>query len=179
MRAFLVIALGAVLVLPLTASALPDETWVLAIGHNVGAQGEVGLLYAEQDARAIVDALREHGRVSARRMTLMLGENAASVRGALQDVNAKIRSRAGEGKHTALIVFYSGHADASALHLGGTEPPLEAAELRPKNASTLNSLAWFYVGTGERLSGWLASQRVRSITESIPTTISSFVTTGM
>ncbi len=125
MRAWLAIALGAALALPLTARALPDETWVLAIGHNTGARDEVGLLYAEQDARTIAGALREHGGVSSRRTTLVLGEGAASVRGALRDVNAKIRSRAGEGEHTALIVFYSGHADANALHLGGTELPLE------------------------------------------------------
>ncbi len=125
MRASLAIALGVALVLPLTARALPDETWVVAIGHNAGAQDEVGLLYAEQDARAIADALREHGHVSSRRTMLLLGEDAAGVRRALQDVNAEIRSRAGEGKHTALIVFYSGHADASALHLGGTELPLD------------------------------------------------------
>src|SRR5262249_5074950 len=124
MKAWLAIVLGAVLVLPLTARALPEETWVLAIGHNAGAQEEGGLLYAEQDARTLADALREQGGVSTRRMVLVLGENAASVRGALQDVNAKIRARTGEGKHTALIVFYSGHADASALHLGGTELPL-------------------------------------------------------
>lgn len=125
MKASLVIALGAVLALPLTARALPEETWVLAIGHNAGAREEVGLLYAEQDARALADALREHGGVSTRRTVLVLDEDAASVRSALQDVNAKIRARTGEGKHTALIVFYSGHADANALHLGGTELPLE------------------------------------------------------
>ena len=125
MRAWLALVLAIALVLPLTARALPDETWVVAIGHNQGVQDEGDLLYAEQDARAMADALREHGRVSSRRTLLVLGEGAAAVRGALQDVNAKIRARTGEGVHTALIVFYSGHADASALHLGGTELPLE------------------------------------------------------
>jgi hypothetical protein len=110
---------------PLTARALPERTWVVAIGHNDGAANEVSLLYAEQDARTMVDVLREYGKVSSRRTLLLLGEDAASVRRALQEVNATIRVQAGEGHPTALVVFYSGHADAASLHLGGTELPLE------------------------------------------------------
>ncbi len=109
---------------PLTARALPEHTWVVAIGHDQGARNEVGLLFAEQDARTFADVLRQHGGVSSRRTMLLLGDDAASVRRALQEVNAAIRAQAG-GHPTALVVFYSGHADATALHLGGTELPLE------------------------------------------------------
>jgi hypothetical protein len=123
-RAFL---LGLVLTLlaPFTARALPEHTWVVAIGHNDGAAHEVSLLYAEQDAQALVNVLREHGGISSRRTLQLLGEDAATVRRTLQEVNAAIRTQAGEGHPTALVVFYSGHADATALHLGGTELPLE------------------------------------------------------
>jgi hypothetical protein len=119
--------LGLVLLVlaPLSARALPERTWVVAIGHNDGAPNEVSLLYAEQDARTMADVLREYGKVSSRRTVLLLGEDAASVRRTLQEVNATIRVQAGEGHPTALVVFYSGHADASGLHLGGTELPLE------------------------------------------------------
>jgi len=119
--------LGLVLALlgPFTARALPEHTWVVAIGHNEGARNEVSLLYAEQDARTFSDVLREHGNVSSRRMLMLLGEDATSVRRALQEVNAAIRVQAGAGHPTALVVFYSGHADAAGLHLGGTELPLE------------------------------------------------------
>ncbi|QSQ26107.1 caspase family protein [Pyxidicoccus parkwayensis] len=113
------------LLAPLSARALPEQTWVVAIGHNDGAASEVGLLYAEQDARLFSDVLREQGGVSSRRTLLLLGEDAANVRRALQDVNAAIRVQAGAGQPTALIVFYSGHADAASLHLGRTELPLE------------------------------------------------------
>lgn len=114
-----------VLLVPAVARALPERTWLVAIGHDQGARGEVGLLYAESDARAFAEVLHQQGRVSSQRTVLMLGEDAASVRRALQDVNATIRLQAGEGHPTALVVFYSGHADATALHLGGTELPLE------------------------------------------------------
>ncbi len=119
---WLVLLLGLV---PFTARALPERTWVVAIGHNDGAANEVSLLYAEQDARTLADVLREYGKVSSRRTQLLLGEDAASVRRAIQEVNAAIRVQAGEGHPTALVVFYSGHADAASLHLGGTELPLE------------------------------------------------------
>ncbi|WP_163996579.1 caspase family protein [Pyxidicoccus caerfyrddinensis] len=121
----LLLALILALLAPLSALALPEQTWVVAIGHNDGAAGEVGLLYAEQDARLFSDVLREHGGVSSRRTLMLLGEDAATVRRALQDVNAAIRVQAGAGQPTALLVFYSGHADAASLHLGGTELPLE------------------------------------------------------
>lgn len=113
------------LLAPLAARALPEHTWVVAIGHNDGAANEVSLLYAEQDARTLSNVLREHGGVSSRRMLLLLGEDASTVRRALQDVNAAIRVQAGAGQPTGLVVFYSGHADATALHLGRTELPLE------------------------------------------------------
>lgn len=122
-----VVLLGLVLAVlaPLTARALPEHTWVVAIGHDQGAPNEVSLLFAEQDARTFTEVLRQHGGVSSRRTMMLLGENAASVRRALQDVNAAIRAQAGAGHPTALVVFYSGHADATSLHLGGTEFPLE------------------------------------------------------
>ncbi len=121
------VALGLVLAMlvPCTARALPEETWLVAIGHNEGAPNEVSLLYAEEDARAFATALRQHGRVSSRRTLLLLGEDAATVRRTLQEVNATIRERAAARQPTALVVFYSGHADATALHLGGSELLLE------------------------------------------------------
>ncbi|MBX7101564.1 MAG: caspase family protein [Myxococcaceae bacterium] len=111
-----------------SAFALPDDTWVVSIGNNEGASHEVSLLYAERDAREVAEALRVHGPVASRRSLLLLGESATGVRRALQDVNAAIRERAGAGQPTALVVFYSGHADATALHLGGEELPFD--ELR-------------------------------------------------
>jgi len=125
MRGAALLGLVLALLAPFTARALPEHTWVVAIGHNEGARNEVSLLYAEQDARTFSDVLREHGNVSSRRMLMLLGEDATSVRRTLQEVNAAIRVQAGAGHPTALVVFYSGHADAAGLHLGGTELPLE------------------------------------------------------
>ena len=125
------LALWALCVLALhvqRAKAQVQETWLVAVGNNSGARSETTLLYAERDARELSEALRVVGGVSGRRTTLLLGENADNVRRGLIDVNAEIRAHTREGKPTMLIVFYSGHADADALHLDGTQ--LKYDELR-------------------------------------------------
>jgi hypothetical protein len=111
------------------AHALPEETWVVAIGNNRGDSLDVQLLYAERDAREFGDVLRSAGHVASDRVRLLVDESAATVRRALQDVNAAIAAqRAASPQPTALVVFYSGHADASSLHLRGG--PLAFDELR-------------------------------------------------
>ncbi|MCA9543135.1 MAG: caspase family protein [Myxococcales bacterium] len=112
------------------ALALPESTWVLAVGNNHGDADEEPLLYAERDAREVVDVLRRLGGVSTRRATVLVDEDAATVRQTLVELNAAIRAH--NARHPerkgALVVFYSGHADADALHLGGTR--LDFDELR-------------------------------------------------
>ncbi|MGZ3460045.1 MAG: caspase family protein, partial [Archangium sp.] len=158
---------------PLSARALPEHTWVVAIGHNDGASNEVSLLYAEQDARTVADVLREYGHVSSQRTQLLLGENAATVRRALQEVNASIRAQAGSGQPTALVVFYSGHADAVSLHLGGTELPLE--ELKTLVAGSPAGVRLLVLdacrsGTVTRVKGVAAAQSFDiSLHDDVPT----------
>lgn len=106
------------------AQALPRHTFVVAIGNNQGSVGEVDLLYAETDAKAVADALRLHAGVASSRQRLLLGEGAEPVRRALLELNTQLRADA-SGEPSALIVFYSGHADASGLHLGGSTLPMD------------------------------------------------------
>lgn len=117
--------LAVVLLLAGHALALPAETWVVAIGNNEGMGTDVSLLYAENDAKEVADALKVNARVSGARVQVLLGEGAGEVRRALLELNAVIRARVGDGSPTALVVFYSGHADANALHLGTTQLQLD------------------------------------------------------
>lgn len=111
------------------ARAMPDDTWIVAIGNNRGDADEVGLLYAERDVGELVEVLRTQGGVSSGRVRVLRDEDADTVRRSLLEVNAAIRARLSqERRPTALIVLYSGHADAQALHLRGTHLSLE--ELR-------------------------------------------------
>lgn len=113
------------LLLASTAFALPPETWVVSIGNNEGMGTDVTLLYAESDAKEVAEALKSTAKVPGARTQLLLGEDAESVRRALVELNALIRMRGADGTPSALVVFYSGHADATALHLGTSQLELE------------------------------------------------------
>ena len=100
-----------------------DPVYLVAIGNNMGAADEVTLLYAERDARQVMTVFQELGRVRGDRAVLLTGASADGVRRALLEMNARIRRV--KNTHSRLIVYYSGHADAKALHLGSTQLPLE------------------------------------------------------
>lgn len=117
-RRFLLLALLLAVALP--GYALPAKTWVVAIGNNRGGPGDVPLMYATRDAEALAEVLRQQGPVASRRISLVLDEKATEARRTLQEINAEIRAQAND-EPTALIVFYSGHADAGALRMKGTE----------------------------------------------------------
>lgn len=121
------------------AFALPESTWLVAIGANAGDVEDVGLLYAERDAREVAEVLRTEGGVATHRILLLLGADAQTVRQELLRINTAIRAvaRAG-GTATALVVFYSGHADADALHMGRSTLPFD--ELRALVESSPASL---------------------------------------
>src|SRR5207248_6936924 len=79
---------------------------------------------AETDASRVGAMLQEVGGVRPENLVLLRGQDAATVRGALIAVNDRVRAA---GRQATLIVYYSGHADAAALHLGATS--LELREL--------------------------------------------------
>lgn len=110
------------------AHALPDESWLIVVGNNRGDADEIQLLYGERDAREFAEVLRTQGNIASDRVRILIDESAETVRRALVNVNAGLRARSADGKTTALLVFYSGHADAESLHLRGTRLPIE--ELR-------------------------------------------------
>ncbi len=111
--ASLVIAAGALLVTPAAA-----RTVVVAIGNNHGLPGELSLRYAERDAERFGGVMRRLGGVAPSDYIEVRGEQAEAVRATLHALNARIRRDGADD--TALIVYYSGHADAEGLHLAGT-----------------------------------------------------------
>jgi hypothetical protein len=116
----------AVSLAPRVAAAV--ERYAVVIGNNVGARDEPTLRYAEQDATRVYDVLKELGGFHPENMVLLRREEAPTVRRALIAMNDRIRASGAESPSQAvLVVYYSGHADAQSLHLGGSQ--LELAEL--------------------------------------------------
>ena len=127
----------ALLLLLLPATALAGvERFALIAGNNRGAKDEQDLRYAEEDARKIADVLGELGDFAPENVVLLAGKDAASVRKTLIALNDRIRARVEDPAiEPLLFVYYSGHADARALHLDGTELPLEELEQLVRGSS--------------------------------------------
>ncbi|HEX8950612.1 MAG TPA: caspase family protein, partial [Polyangia bacterium] len=109
---------------PRPAHAEPNRFAVI-IGANAGDADEPTLRYAESDADRVAGVLRTLGGFQPENVVTLQDLRAAEVRRALISLNARVRALSGE---SLMIVYYSGHADADALHLGGTHLPM--TELR-------------------------------------------------
>lgn len=110
-----------------TASAEVTR-YAVVIGNDRGSTGEAPLRFAEADARKVFAVLKELGRFRAENAILLEGRGAAEVQRVLISVNARIRAETHPGQDAVLFVYYSGHADAEALHLG--DEPLELSLLQ-------------------------------------------------
>jgi len=101
------------------------ERFALLIGNNAGDRDEPNLRYAESDADKLRQVLQELGGFREENLVVLRGQGVAAVRRALTAVVQRVDARATEA---VLLVYYSGHADASALHLNGDRLPLDELE---------------------------------------------------
>ena len=113
----------AMALVPVAAAAQVDR-FAVVVGNDQGQPPDAALAYAEADAARMAAMLQEVGGVRPENLVLLRGQDAGTVRRTLIAVNDRVRSA---GRATMLIVYYSGHADAGALHLGSM--PLELGEL--------------------------------------------------
>lgn len=104
------------------------ERYAILAGNNQGARDEANLRFAEDDATKLGRTLIEVSSFPPENVLVLAGRDATSFRRALIALNDRIRAKTAEGgAEPVLLVYYSGHADARALHLGGTL--FELAEL--------------------------------------------------
>jgi hypothetical protein len=127
----------------LVAAAAPAEARVerfaVLIGNNVGEQREVELRYAENDAAKMHDVLKDLGDFPPANLVLLRSESADTVRRTLVAMNDRVRAASSSpGTEVLYVVYYSGHGDRSALHLGPTPLPLSELDqlVRGSVAST-------------------------------------------
>lgn len=122
-----VVGLIAVATLCAVASrADAGNRYALIVGNDAGDRDEQQLRYAELDADRMAATLGELGGFAAEDVVTLRGRDADSVRSALIALNDRIRTSG--GSDAMLVVYYSGHADADALHLGASELPLTQIE---------------------------------------------------
>jgi hypothetical protein len=132
------IALAAALAL-LPAAARPEvERYAVVVGNDAGQPPDLPLRWAEADAARVAAVLEEVGGVRPENLVLLRGRDADAVRRALIAVNDRVRDARRE---SVLFVYYSGHADAEALHLGpGSLSVRELEQLVRGSAATFRLL---------------------------------------
>ncbi len=96
----------------------------VVVGANRGEPGEVTLLYAEQDAARVAQVLTHFGGVPPEDLVLLRGVGAAEVERVLEALRQRVEEATRAGQETVALLYYSGHADAQALHLGASRLPL-------------------------------------------------------
>jgi hypothetical protein len=119
MKALLILCL-------LAAPAAAVTRYGLIIGNDAGDRDEPHLRFAEHDADRFAATLVELGGFAAGNVVVLRGADAETARAALIALNDRIRTAG--AADTMLVVYYSGHADAEALHLGASTLPLAQLE---------------------------------------------------
>lgn len=108
---------AALIALLASAPAGAGGRYALLVGANRGAPGETPLRYAGEDVRRVRAVLTTLGGFQPDDVVLLEEPRADQMRETLARLNARLRN---DGDAALLLVFYSGHADAEALHLGET-----------------------------------------------------------
>lgn len=118
--------LALVIVCLLAGSAHAVARYALVIGNDTGDRDEAGLRYAEHDAEHFAATLVDLGGFQPGDVIVLRGTDADAARAALISLNDRIRTAG--ATDSMLVVYYSGHADAEALHLGATNFALTQLE---------------------------------------------------
>ena len=104
------------------------ERFGLLLGNDHGDAHDASLRYAGSDAIKVRDVLADMGGFSPANLVVLRDDDADTARRALISLNDRIRTSVSRpGVQAVLFVFYSGHADGTALHLGSSR--LDVKEL--------------------------------------------------
>lgn len=106
------------------APALAERRFALLVGADDGWAMDRPLRYAHDDAQRVKAVLTELGGVAEADATLLLDPTTTELQQALAAIDAQLAKEPGP---TMLLFYYSGHSDASALHLRG--PALSMVDL--------------------------------------------------
>ncbi len=121
--------------MPVATAHAGVERYAVIVGHNTGAKDEQQLKFAESDASRVGELLAEVGGVPDENQVVLRGKTADQVRRALIATNERIRTGERAGRQAVLFVYYSGHGDADALHLGDTRFELRELEALVRGSS--------------------------------------------
>lgn len=122
----------------LAASANAERRFALLVGANDGWATDRSLRYAHADAKRVQEVLVQLGNVAEADSTLLFEPTTRELDAALTKIEAQLAASA---EPTLFFFFYSGHSDASALHLRGPVLALTALADRLSNTKAGLTLA--------------------------------------
>lgn len=108
------------------AAASPGRRLALVVGANRGDGNDEPLRFAEADATRMARVLRELGGFGKDDIVELRTPDAPSVEKAMADLSSRAADEAKAGRAPLILFYYSGHADADALHLAGTRVALSS-----------------------------------------------------
>ena len=109
-----------VLAAPVTAMA-EQRRFALVVGHNRGEPHEALLRYADRDAELVARTLEKRSGFSREDIVTLSNEPAQVLRARIEDLSGRIARAREAGDEVLFLFYYSGHADSTSLHLGGTK----------------------------------------------------------
>jgi hypothetical protein len=127
------LAVLVVLALPVRSARAEVARYAVVLGNNQGDRDEAMLRYAERDAERFSGVLLDVGGFPAHNVVTLLASDADTARATLIAINDRIRNE--HAGAAMLVVYYSGHADAAALHLGRTALPITQLEQLVRGSS--------------------------------------------
>jgi hypothetical protein len=113
------------LLIPL--QTLAERRVALLVGSNAGWAADRPLRFAEDDARRMREVLVDIGGFAPADVTLLTDPTTAALDQAFTSIEATLPSTQ---EPTLFYFFYSGHADANALHLRGPQVTMQALTQR-------------------------------------------------
>ncbi|MFC1586573.1 caspase domain-containing protein, partial [Fibrobacterota bacterium] len=119
LTAVLVLAIAAACPAVPATDSLKLKRMALIVGVNYGGKDRVILKYAQSDAKAFARVMRELGGIDKSDLTLLLEPTAADFKKALQKIHEKLKTAGPKSRRVEMVMYYSGHADAQGMLLGG------------------------------------------------------------
>jgi len=119
-------AAGAFALLLAPSPAAAAGRFAVVAGNNVGDPARPRLWFAENDAERFSRTLAEIGDFAAADVVLLRGRRPADLEAAVRALEPRIRAAREAGERTLLVVYYSGHAGAAGLEMGGEKLGYEA-----------------------------------------------------
>ncbi len=114
----LAILLITMAVLMPTALAKPQK-FALVVGNNEGLPSQARLLFAEDDARKVVETLKTFGGFKRKNIIFLKNKRSKDLQRAFDQLKNKLK-RVSSRKDTLLFFYYSGHSTPDKLQMNGT-----------------------------------------------------------